>query len=144
MKQMTARARLLRRAATRSEQMLWEALRGGRVEGLKWRRQQKIERFVVDFFSAEKRLVVEIDGGAHADHRQADLERERVLERYGLRIVRFPASFVENELPRVLAQLRRALSPLPLRERGLVRNASAVRGGEGSRVAGADDDPTDG
>jgi very-short-patch-repair endonuclease len=103
---------LLRRAATRSEQLLWNALRAGKVDGLKWRRQQKIERFVVDFFCAEKRLVVEIDGGVHANHREADLERERALERHGLRIVRFSADLVERDLSRVVLQLRQHLSPL--------------------------------
>jgi very-short-patch-repair endonuclease len=113
MKRMTARARQLRRSETLSEHILWEALRGAKMAGRKWRRQQKIERFVVDFFCAEERLVVEIDGGIHADRREADLERERILERHGLRVVRFSADLVEKDLPCVLARLREHLSPSP-------------------------------
>jgi very-short-patch-repair endonuclease len=112
MKRMTATAKLLRRASTRSEQLLWDALRDGKLEGTKWRRQQKIERFVVDFFCADARLVVEIDGGIHVDRREADLDRQRTLERYGLRVVRFEADTVERSLSYVLTQLRGARRPL--------------------------------
>jgi very-short-patch-repair endonuclease len=111
MKRMTATAKLLRRASTRSEQLLWDALRAGKLEGTKWRRQQKIERFVVDFFCADARLVVEIDGGIHVNRREADLDRQRTLERYGLRVVRFDADTVERSLSYVLTQLREHVGP---------------------------------
>ena len=124
---------LLRRAATRSEQMLSEALRGGQVDGLKWRRRQQIERFVVDFFCAEKRLVVEIDGGVHADPRQADLERERVSNGIGSASSASPQALSKTSC-RGPCPIAQGSFPLPLRERGLVRNASAVRG---ARVRGS-------
>ncbi len=118
MKRMTMTARDLRQTSTRSEEILWNALRDRRLDGTKWRRQQKVDRFVVDFFCPEAQLVVEIDGGVHESRQEADAERELAIARFGLRVVRFSATAVENDLPHVLAALRIAIAPSPLAGEG--------------------------
>ncbi|MCS7352289.1 MAG: DUF559 domain-containing protein, partial [Anaerolineae bacterium] len=98
-------ARQLRKNPTPSEAILWAALRGKKLDGVKFRRQQPIGPFVVDFYASAYRLVVEVDGGIHDDptQRALDVERQRLLESLGLRFVRIPAKVVEHDLPRALA-----------------------------------------
>ncbi len=112
---MTDRSRLLRQTETRSEKLLWSALRGRRFYGTKWRRQQKMGRFVVDFFCAARGLVVEVDGAVHDDQVDRDAIRQRLLELSGVRVVRFSATDVETRLPSVMKRLHQwMVSPSPL------------------------------
>jgi very-short-patch-repair endonuclease len=84
-----SRARRMRRSPTRAEATLWNALRDQRLGGWKWRRQVPIGPFVADFLCAKARLVVELDGGQHADRAGYDLRRTAYLGRIGLRVLRF-------------------------------------------------------
>ncbi len=96
--------------------------------GLKFRRQQPIGPYIVDFVSLERRLVVEVDGGQHdqPDLRAADDERTLWLERNGFRVLRFWNNEVLANLEGVWEQISRAAdggdhphpSPLPSREKG--------------------------
>jgi very-short-patch-repair endonuclease len=70
-------ARDLRAHETSVEDLLWEELRGRRLDGMKFRRQHPIGAFVVDFCCAESRLVIELDGGIHVEQRDQDAEREQ-------------------------------------------------------------------
>lgn len=70
-------ARRLRRRATASEKLAWELLRNRRLLGLKFRRQQVIRGYVVDFYCAELRLALEIDGGIHHEPEQANEVQSR-------------------------------------------------------------------
>ena len=83
-------ARQYRKDPTPAERAVWELLRGRRLLGLKFRRQQLILGFIVDFFCAQHRLVLEIDGSSHEPlARQAqDEERSRILARLELRVIR--------------------------------------------------------
>jgi len=92
---MSIAARDLRRRATKSEAMLWPALRGRQL-GVKFRRQQPIGSFVVDFYASDARLVVEVDGAIHLQQAKADVERQHLLESLGLRVVRVTAEAVER------------------------------------------------
>ena len=83
------RARRLRREQTPSEARLWEALRGGRLEGWKWRRQAPVGPFIADFLCLEAALVVELDGGIHAEQVLRDVRREAELRGRGLAVLRF-------------------------------------------------------
>ena len=76
-------ARRLRREMTPAERLMWEQLRDRRLAGLKFRRQQIIEGFIVDFYCDSARLVVEIDGGQHSEPQQHedDERRARVFAR---------------------------------------------------------------
>ncbi|SMH36126.1 endonuclease domain-containing protein [Azospirillum agricola] len=81
------RARTLRQTTTEAEKLLWHGLRDRRLNGLTFRRQQTIDRQVVDFLCHEKRLIVEADGSRHSP--QADGPRTAFLEAQGYRVLRF-------------------------------------------------------
>jgi len=73
---------------TEAERRLWYFLRAHRFKGMKFKRQALIGRYIVDFASFQRRLVVEVDGGQHADS-EVDLRRTRWLEDQGFRVLRF-------------------------------------------------------
>ena len=73
---------------TDAERRLWACLRGRRLVGYKFRRQHPLGPFIVDFACIEHRLVIEADGGQHADSK-ADARRTAWLERHGWRVLRF-------------------------------------------------------
>jgi very-short-patch-repair endonuclease len=79
-------ARQLRRTPTDAEIRLWSRLRRQQLEGFRFRRQHPIGPYVVDFFCAEAKLIVEVDGGQHADD---SATRTRWLEARGYRVIRF-------------------------------------------------------
>lgn len=107
---MIAAARQFRKTPTPSEALLWQALRSRKLDGAKFRRQQPIGPFVVDFFAPAYRLVVEIDGPVHAEHQEADRARQDLLEMLGLRFVRVSSAQVETNLPATLARIREAIA----------------------------------
>ncbi len=114
-------ARQMRKEPTRSENLLWSALRDRRLANRKFRRQHPVGRFILDFYCHEERLAVEVDGPVHETQRQADGERQQILESMGIRFLRLPAALVEGDLPAALAAIERALSTDPStagRERG--------------------------
>jgi very-short-patch-repair endonuclease len=82
------RAKRLRSDMTDAEHHLWTALRGHRLNGLSFRRQTPIGRFTVDFVCYDNRLIVEVDGGQHAENAR-DVERDRWLTTKGYRVLRF-------------------------------------------------------
>lgn len=96
----------LRQRATNSEKILWEALRGRRLNGLKFRRQHPFGPFVVDFFCCEKQLVIEVDGPIHDAQAERDLERQKLIEGTGCRVLRFSSEEVEKNLEAVLDAIR--------------------------------------
>ncbi len=95
---------MLRKEATEAEDLLWQQLRGRRCGGLKFRRQHPIDRYVVDFFCLEKKLIVEVDGGIHLDKevRENDHRREVELMAFGYKMVRVTNDEVRNEMEKVL------------------------------------------
>ncbi len=104
---MIAHARAMRRAPTTSEAILWTALRGKKLDGVKFRRQHLVGPFIVDFCAASHRLIVEIDGSVHANpHRAAtDARRDEYLRRTH-RILRISAALVEEAPTRALEMIR--------------------------------------
>lgn len=93
----TTRARSLRRDATDAERAMWRILRNRQLAGFKFRRQQPLGPFIVDFVCFSHRLIIEIDGGQHADN-AADERRTAWLERQGFRVLRFwNNDVIENE-----------------------------------------------
>jgi very-short-patch-repair endonuclease len=82
------RVKQLRVDMTNAERKLWSALRDRRLAGFKFRRQHRLGPFVVDFICIEHRLIVEVDGGQHADNAY-DERRTAWLERRGWRVIRF-------------------------------------------------------
>ena len=95
------RARRLRRDQTNAEAKLWEALRAGRLEGWKWRRQPPVGPFIVDFLCLEAAVVVELDGGVHAERAAYDARRDAYLKLQGLQVLRFWNAQVLDDRDRV-------------------------------------------
>ncbi|MHB8843128.1 MAG: endonuclease domain-containing protein [Nitrospirota bacterium] len=85
------KSRSLRRNQTDAERMLWSALRGRHLQGIKFRRQFPIDTFILDLYAPEHRLAVEIDGGQHYDDSaiQNDQARSDKLSAMGIRVLRF-------------------------------------------------------
>ncbi|MFI5456987.1 MAG: endonuclease domain-containing protein [Isosphaerales bacterium] len=105
----TNNARRLRRNATIPERMLWNRLRGGSVAGLKFRRQQPIGPYIVDFFCHEVGLVVEVDGRSHDERGKEDSQREAFLrEHQRLQVLRVSNDDVLKETEAVLFAILRA------------------------------------
>src|SRR2546427_1313594 len=87
--QLLSNARALRQAQTDAERKLWWLLRNRDFAGFKFRRQYPIGGFIADFCSHEVRLIIELDGGQHADQGAADRARAESLERHGYSVLRF-------------------------------------------------------
>jgi very-short-patch-repair endonuclease len=103
------KARGMRRAPTDAEAYLWDALRNRQVEGARFKRQQPIDRFIVDFYCAEARLVIEVDGPIHDDQREQDTVREGFLNSAGFRILRFTNEQVLESRRAVVDEIRKWL-----------------------------------
>jgi very-short-patch-repair endonuclease len=107
------RARNLRQNMTETETRLWQALRGRRFEGFKFRRQRAIGPYFADFVCLEKGIVIELDGGQHAEHMEYDRERDAYLRRAGYEVLRFWNSDVTENLDGVLQAIDIALHTGP-------------------------------
>jgi len=103
------RARELRTNQTKAEGILWSALRYRKRLGFKFRRQHVIDQFIVDFYCAEARLVIEVDGAVHEFTGERDQARQEMLEGLGLRVIRFANDDVERNLDGVVIEIERAL-----------------------------------
>jgi very-short-patch-repair endonuclease len=97
-----SRARVLRRALTPPEARLWVHLRRRALAGLRFRRQHPIGVYVLDFYCAEAKLAIEVDGESHAGRAVHDARRTRWLEARGIAVLRFPAEEVRVNLDAVL------------------------------------------
>jgi len=102
------RAKVLRQEMTRPEQLLWERLCNRQLSGLKFRRQHPLGPFITDFYCAEKRLVLEIDGDIHDLQREQDEQRTRQFEEFGYRVIRFRNEEIEANIGLVLMKILEA------------------------------------
>lgn len=103
------KAQRLRRELTEAERVLWSILRNRQLGAAKFRRQQPIGPFIADFVCHERRLIIEADGGQHADSR-ADQRRTTFLQIRGYRILRFWNNDILNNLDGVAEVIAVALS----------------------------------
>lgn len=99
------RARSLRQPQTPAEQTLWAFLRNAQLEGYKFRRQRPIGSYIVDFYCARRKLIVEVDGDSHAQQVDYDNERSAWLESRGYRVIRFQNSDIRMNLNAVLQSI---------------------------------------
>jgi len=110
-------ARELRNSSTDVERLLWRHLRNRQIEGVKFRRQQPIETYIVDFISFEKKVVVELDGGQHSENRDYDTQRDNCLRANGYAVLRFWNNEILENIDGVLEVIRQrclqAASPTP-------------------------------
>jgi very-short-patch-repair endonuclease len=110
-KEQVAFARELRHKYTDAEKALWMRLRNRQLQGVKFRRQQPIGSYIVDFASLERKLIIEIDGGQHNEEKikERDEERTARLTGRGYQIIRFWNNEVLTNLEGVLERIREAL-----------------------------------
>lgn len=125
-------AKHLRRHMTESENRLWQHLRAHRLNGQKFRRQQPIGPYVVDFVHFGARLIVEADGGQH-NHAPRDEQRDDWLRKQGFRVLRFWNHEIMGNLEGVLATILDAVTnppspptPLPQGERGNAATSTSI------------------
>ena len=99
-------AREFRKEPTEGEKILWGALRGKKLDGIKFRRQQPVGYFIVDFYNSSFRLVVEVDGPIHDYQKKADKARQDILEDLGLTVFRIKTEIPEKNLSLTLNMIR--------------------------------------
>ncbi len=102
---MKQKCRYLRVNQIDVETLIWEQLRNRRFEGLKFRRQHPIERYIVDFVCLECKLIIELDGGQHSEKIKYDDYRTSCLQGKGYRVIRFWNHDVMNNLEVVLREI---------------------------------------
>jgi len=103
-------ARQKRRDPTPAEDALWQRLRNRQIADTKFRRQHTIDRFIVDFYSADAHLVIEVDGPIHEYTPAEDVIRQEYLESLGLCVLRFTNDAVFSLLGDVVRQIREAIT----------------------------------
>jgi very-short-patch-repair endonuclease len=110
-------SRELRNHCTDVEHLLWRHLKNSQIEGVKFRRQQPIEDYIVDFVSFAPKLVIELDGSQHMDSHLYDEQRDACLRNNGFLVLRFWNNEVFENLEGVLEVIRThclgAASPTP-------------------------------
>ena len=106
-------AREMRKEPTEAEDVLWQRLRGKQL-GARFRRQHAIDRFIVDFYAHEPRLIIEVDGPVHETQKEYDAMRQSFLESLGYRVLRFTNEQVLQDVHAVLRVIQAALEPHPL------------------------------
>jgi leucyl-tRNA synthetase len=118
------RARALRRNLTPAEQKLWERLRNRKFHGLKFLRQHpfiyQVDAnrpyfFIADFYCAEKRLIIEVDGNIHEFQKEEDKHREEILESLNLNIMRIKNEETET-MPDVLNRITDFIKMIEMKE----------------------------
>lgn len=100
------RAKELRRAGNLAEVLLWNQLKKNQFLGLDFDRQKIIGNYIVDFFCAEKSVVIEVDGSSHNDKAEYDANRDAYLQGLNLTVIHISDHEVKNNLPDVLVFLR--------------------------------------
>jgi very-short-patch-repair endonuclease len=94
---------------TPAEKILWQEVRANKLD-VRFRRQQVIQGFIVDFYCHKSALVVEVDGDIHDLQQEEDVRREKVLSALGLRVVRFRNDDVVRKLSTVVWKIKELIS----------------------------------
>ena len=113
MDKLRARARELRRNPTEAERLLWQKLRFWQVDDCKFRRQQPLGCYIIDFVCLQKRLIVEVDGGQHAQQPDYDNDRDGWLRDQGFTILRFWNNDVLKNIDGVMETIAKNLQSTP-------------------------------
>nr|WP_290227607.1 DUF559 domain-containing protein [Trichocoleus desertorum] len=106
-------AKRLRYHLTPAEQLLWQALKGKQLYGLKFRCQHPVGPFIADFLCAKHKLIIELDGAVHDQQTEYDGARTQKLNEFGYRVIRFRNQEVFANLDAVLEQVLEAISAIP-------------------------------
>jgi len=107
----------MRNNSTHAEALLWEKLRNKEL-GVKFRQQHIINKFIVDFCSIEKALIIEVDGEIHEKHKEADVQRTRILKNEGYSVIRFTNNEILTDINSVISKIKDTLLSPPSGGRG--------------------------
>jgi very-short-patch-repair endonuclease len=120
-------AHILRRSMTKAEAVLWKRLKDRKIFYTKFRRQHPVNIFIVDFYCHEYRLVIEVDGDIHNDDiaNQYDLSRTEVLNKFGLKVIRFTNDQILYGLDSVIKKTQREID-----------KRTPLQGGRGAKKTG--------
>jgi len=110
--ELSRRAKEMRKNPTKAERIMWERLRNKQL-GPKFRQQHIVNKFIVDFCSIEKALVIEVDGDIHDKQKEADEQRSKILEKEGFTIIRFKNDEVINNIELVISKIEETLKKSP-------------------------------
>ena len=111
MRSLTHLARRLRKESTEAEKLLWRYLRRKSLFGLKFRRQEQIGDYIVDFVCYEKKLIIELDGGHHNQDETKinDVRRQKWLESQNFNVMRFWNNEVMKNIEAVLQKIKESI-----------------------------------
>ncbi len=101
-----AYASQLRRNMTLAEVLLWKHLKARQMNGYDFNRQRPIGEYIVDFYCRDLRLAIEIDGNSHDFKKEKDDNRQKALEKLGVRFLRFWDHDVKHDMQKVLGEIR--------------------------------------
>jgi very-short-patch-repair endonuclease len=106
--------RQLRQNITKAEKLIWDKLRDRQLQNCKFRRQYSVDKFVIDFYSPELKLAIEIDGESHFldGAAECDKARQEFIESAGIRFLRFTNNDVYANLPVVLESIAQNIQDL--------------------------------
>ncbi len=105
------RAKELRKSMTSAEKVLWHFLKNKSVEGFKFRRQHPINKYIVDFYCHQIKLVIEVDGSFHdeIEQKEYDAGRTLALQEFGLKVIRFSNEEILYRINSVITHISRHL-----------------------------------
>jgi very-short-patch-repair endonuclease len=105
--------RKLHKRQTKAEEFLWTHLRGKNLNGLKFRRQHPLGRYIADFYCREARLVIELEGSIHnqKDQKEYDKIRQEILQKRDLRVLRIKNKEIEQNIEKVVQRIVSLTSP---------------------------------
>jgi len=106
-------AKSLRKSQTQAEHLLWRNLRARQLDGVKFRRQVPVGNYIVDFVSFEKKIVIELDGGQHAETTARDAARDAWLQGRGYKVLRFWDNEIFQNMEGVLEVIRKNVVSTP-------------------------------
>ena len=118
----TKNARALRKNMTDVELLLWHKIRSRQLQNIRFRRQHPIGRYIVDFICLETKLIIELDGGQHADQKSYDTMRDTWLSQQGFKILRFWNNDILENMDGVIEFISQHLppsQPSPLKGEGV-------------------------
>ncbi len=126
------RARELRKTQTPYEEKLWRYLRGKRFSGFKFKRQEPIARYIVDFVCYEAKLIIELDGSQHLENKSHDENRDYWLKEQGFNVLRFWNHQLTKQTKNVLDEIWNALqSKTPSPQPSPIKGEGAALSSEG-------------
>ena len=107
-RELVKRARVLRSNMTLAEIILWSRLRSKKIDGYRFRRQQPIFDYVIDFYCHELKLIIEVDGEIHSltEKTDSDLKRDKILKINGYHIIRLSNFEIETDLDATISKIR--------------------------------------